>query len=46
LAVFLLLSQSRAIRMINDRRCDIAWLHLTNHFYHGFPSWTVKQSNA
>ena len=19
-------------------RCDIAWLHVTNHLYHGFPS--------
>ena len=18
-------------------RCDIAWLHITNHLYHGFP---------
>jgi hypothetical protein len=27
-------------------RCDIAWLHATNHIYHGFPSETVKQSHA
>ena len=27
-------------------RCDITWPHVTNHLYHGFPSYTVKQSNA
>ena len=26
-------------------RCDSAWLHATNHLYHGFPSQTVKQSH-
>ena len=24
-------------------RCDIAQLHVTNHFYHGFQSLAVKQ---
>ena len=22
-------------------RCDIVWLHVTNHLFHGFPSLTV-----
>ena len=22
----------------NQPRCEIAWLHVTNHLYHGFPS--------
>jgi hypothetical protein len=25
-------------------RCDIAWLHVTNHLYNGFQSYTFKQS--
>jgi len=32
----------------NNQRpaCDIAWLHVTSHLYHGFPSYIVKQSHA
>ena len=27
-------------------RCEIAWLHVTNHLYHGCPGLTFKQSQA
>ena len=27
-------------------RCQIAWLHVTNHLYHGCPGLTFKQSQA
>ena len=26
-------------------RCDIAWLHVTSHLYHGFPSLMVQKLN-
>ena len=31
----------------NNQRpaCDIAWLHVAIHLYHGFPNYTVKQSS-
>ena len=27
-------------------RCDIAWLHVANHLYHGFPSSIVEPFNS
>jgi hypothetical protein len=27
-------------------RFDIAWLRITNHLYHGFPTFTFKQSHS
>ena len=36
------------VRYTNNQlpRCDIAWLHVTTHIYHGFPCKTIKQSHA
>ena len=27
-------------------RFDVAWLRVTNHLYHGFPTLTFKQSHS